>query len=141
MIDQQNFGSCQRRERHQGYLSKYKQISPYHYRKTVNDFVKNNPDKGYLLDEPSSNDASVKTIEDGNYLLSVKTKAGLQQNVVTMGKKFKYSAVASAIKNFPTSENQLEIYKSIYENLPDDEKQSATSNSLSNNIVLALQLF
>jgi C1A family cysteine protease len=93
----------------------------------VNDFVKNNPDRANLLTDPSPNDPALKPTSDGNFLLKIKNSQGMENEVVTLGKSFRNQVIASALKRFPSMENQLLIYKELYNGISEEEKTADSS--------------
>jgi Papain family cysteine protease len=60
------------------------------------------------------NDSTTTPVGDGNYKFPLRSKAGEEQEVVTMGREFLISALASSIREFPKKENQLTLYQDFY---------------------------
>jgi hypothetical protein len=56
-------------------------------------------------------DDSLVQTGDGNYALTIYDDAGNPSEVVTMGPRFQRAVRASALRTFPSHENQLEIYR------------------------------
>jgi hypothetical protein len=89
---------------------------------TVAEFVKNNPDRANLLADPSPADPAIRPTEDGNYILKIKNSLGEQNEVMTLGKNFRNQVIASALNRFPAMENQLLIYKELYNSFSAENK-------------------
>lgn len=94
---------------------------------TVREYAKSDTDFNNLLNnEPSSSDSRIRKLNDGNYLLKVRNSTGEEQEVVTLGRNAKLLSLASALKTFPAYENQVDIYKNMFDSLPEEEKEPAS---------------
>lgn len=91
----------------------------------VDQFLKDNPDRfSFVYGEPSANDSNIKLLDDGNFELKIKNSLGAEQTIITLGQDWKLQTLASAIRNFPTYENQLEIYKKLYDAISPEFKDT-----------------
>jgi hypothetical protein len=82
------------------------------------DFIKRyfelNQDVAERFPSFEPNDSSTQPTGDGNYKFVLKNKAGEEQEIVTMGKEFLISSLASSIREFPERKNQEGFYRELY---------------------------
>ena len=83
-----------------------------------------NPAYSKALTEPDLTDPDLKILPDGSYLQTVTGNDGKKFQVVTDGKASLYSDILEGKKSFENPANQLRVYTSSYNELPEALKAS-----------------
>lgn len=65
-------------------------------------------------------DGSVDILPDGNVRHTITLNDGSTRDVVTLGRKNAIHSIAEGIRVFPTRDNQVDIYRRLYEAAPED---------------------
>ncbi|HEV7734518.1 MAG TPA: hypothetical protein VGR62_20260 [Candidatus Binatia bacterium] len=82
---------------------------------TLDEFLAEHPDREEFVSiavDPT--DPYLQATEDGNYRLVVYDGDGNGQYVTTQGPRYQRAIRAETIRNFPTQENQLAVYRQLY---------------------------
>lgn len=87
--------------------------------KVIQAYLDENPGIGQLLPAPPpADDPDITETGDGNYLLKVILRNGAEQHFVTYGQRWFRRTIANGLRTFKTRDNQLKIYRALYEGLP-----------------------
>jgi hypothetical protein len=85
-------------------------------RETIAQFLAENPDReDFVSTAVDPADPSLLSTLDGNYLLPIWDDDGNGRYVVTQGGRYQRAVVAETIRRFPTQENQLAVYRQLYD--------------------------
>ncbi|MCW5889294.1 MAG: hypothetical protein KIT14_01945 [bacterium] len=85
-------------------------------RATIAQFLAENPEReDFVSTAVDPNDPTLLSSGDGNYLLTIWDDDGIGRYVVTQGPAFQRSVIADTIRTFPTQENQLGVYRQLWD--------------------------
>ncbi len=114
---------------------------------TIEAFLKTHPGRRHqLTSEPSADDATLSPAGDGNYVHTVFDRLGEERRFITLGKRARAAEIAGALRSYPSRDNQLRIYESLYgqlspaqrQDLPEPSAVSSGRTSALTDAVLAL---
>ncbi len=83
---------------------------------TIDAFLAEHPDReDFVSTAVDPDDDTLASTADGNYLLTIWDDAGDGRYVVTQGRRYQRAVIADTIRTFPTQENQLGVYRELYD--------------------------
>lgn len=88
---------------------------------TIAEYARAHPDLKHVVPaEPPADDPTVTKRPDGNFDHVVQVSDRERITVITHGHRWWLRAIANRIRVFPTRENQLGLYRGLYNSLPEE---------------------
>ncbi|MFN8545221.1 MAG: C1 family peptidase [Candidatus Binatia bacterium] len=82
----------------------------------IDDFLAGAPSEAdHYTPGTDPSDTSLATSDDDNYLHSITDSEGTQSQVTTLGRHAQKALIAGALTNYPTLDNQMDLYGDIYD--------------------------
>ncbi len=106
------------REQADAFESQYKEDT-----RTIDDFITDTGARDPRPGEPNDDQDSVNILPDGNVRHTITMKDGRTRDVITMGRKQSIHSIAQGIRVYPTRDNQLGMYRRLFELIPSDIKR------------------